>query len=132
MMSGYNVPWARNFAAPTFRVAASNTLINSRPIIFRLRSGSVTPRTFLKNTRDMDEIANDLGTTRGVDHFRMKLQPKEFAAPILQRRVTGIFRDRHRPEPRGDVGELIAVRIPHLQLRRQRREQWTRGILDAQ
>ena len=36
------VPWARKRAGPTCRAAASNALMNSRPMIFRFLSGETT------------------------------------------------------------------------------------------
>ena len=51
--SGYSVPWARNARlAPTFFAAASNTSMNSRPMIFRFRSGSLTPLRRARKRRD--------------------------------------------------------------------------------
>ena len=43
MTSGYSVPWARKSAPWISRAASSKTAMNSRPMIFRFFSGSVTP-----------------------------------------------------------------------------------------
>ena len=50
--SGYNVPCTKNSTSPPaaiLRAAASNDRMNSRPIIFRFSSGSVTPLSASKN-----------------------------------------------------------------------------------
>ena len=50
--SGYNVPCTKNSTSPPAaisRAAFSKERINSRPMIFRLVSGSVTPASALKN-----------------------------------------------------------------------------------
>src|SRR4051812_48491909 len=57
----------------------------------------------------VDEVADDLRAARRVDDFGMKLQPKEFQAPILERRVARILRDGYRFEPSRKLRELVAM-----------------------
>ena len=49
MISGYNVPWPRNWAPSTFLASASKTSMKSLPMIFLFFSGSVTPTSAVKN-----------------------------------------------------------------------------------
>jgi hypothetical protein len=67
----------------------------------------------------VDEVGNDLLAARRVDDFGMELQAEEFLRAVFNRRVFGIFRDGDGLEASGDFRELVAVRIPDLQLGRQ-------------
>ena len=63
----------------------------------------------------VDEIGDDFASARGVDDFGMELQAKKLPGAVLDGGVFGIFGDGDRFEIGGQLGELVAVGIPHLQ-----------------
>ena len=80
----------------------------------------------------VDEIGQDFLAARRVDDFGMELQAEQFLRAVLdggERRVLG---DGDRLEAARQFRELVAVRIPDLELRRQSAEERARRILDLQ
>ena len=67
--SGYSVPWTRNVAASSApaisRAACSNARMNSRPMILRFSSGSLTPAS--APTEDLGRV-DDLQRHAGRRH----------------------------------------------------------------
>ena len=63
----------------------------------------------------VDEVGDDLAAARRVDDFRMKLKAEEVFAPVFDRGLVGILRDRHRFEAVGQFREFVAVGIPDLE-----------------
>ncbi|SIN56903.1 Uncharacterised protein [Mycobacteroides abscessus subsp. abscessus] len=65
--SGYSVPWTKNWipavssrreSPTTSETAPSKDRMNSRPMILRLASGSVTPASSPRNVSDASTVTN--------------------------------------------------------------------------
>ena len=63
----------------------------------------------------MNKIGDDLPAVGRVRHLRMELQPEKLPLPVLDRRELRIVRRCHGLEPRRRGGQLVPVRIPHLE-----------------
>ena len=88
---------------PTFRIEALKTSMNSRPMTLRLRSGSVTPLSFVEEA------------PRGVDEHHLQVQPLREAAPDLGRLVLA-----QQPVVDEHAGETVADRTVDEQGRHRR------------
>jgi hypothetical protein len=58
--SGYSVPCARNAAPPTFLASASNTSMNSLPMIRRFSSGSDLPASASMKVSDASTLTSGM------------------------------------------------------------------------
>ncbi len=77
----------------------------------------------------VDKIGDDFPAARRVGNFGMKLEAEKFPGAIFNRREFGIFRHGNRLEMARQFRELVAVRIPDLQLPGQIFEQGARRVL---
>jgi hypothetical protein len=57
----------------------------------------------------MNEIADNLGTTRGMNHLGMELEAEIFTGTVLDGSVVGVLGDSNWLEPLREPGELVAV-----------------------
>ena len=71
----------------------------------------------------VNEIGNDLHALRRVHDLRVELHAEELLLAILDDRVVAVLGGRDRREVARCTGELVSVRIPHLDLPRQTVEQ---------
>ena len=67
----------------------------------------------------VDEIGQDFLPARRVDDFGMELQAEQFLRAVLDGGERRVFRDGDRLEATRQFCELVAVRVPDLELLRQ-------------
>src|SRR5208282_2860263 len=67
----------------------------------------------------VDEVGNDFVPARRVDDFGMELQAEQFLRAVLNGREWRVLRDGDGFEAARQFRELVAVRVPDLELLRQ-------------
>ncbi len=100
MTSGYSVPCARKSTCPSFAASASNTSMNVAPMIFRLRSGSVTPASRSRNRSDASTktSGNDRRSNRRLNLRRFV----EAQHAVVDEDARQLIANRAMQDDRGD------------------------------